>query len=301
MSTIVDIRGRQILDSRGNPTVEVDVTLCRRHDRHRRRAQRGEHRRPRGQRAPRRRQGQVAGQGRRRRPSTNVNDVIADELIGMDALDQIAVDQRMIELDGTPNKKKLGANAILGVSLATAHAAAPLLRAAAVPLPRRLERQPAAGADDEHPQRRPACRQQRRRAGVHGHAAGLRQLQRRPALRLRDVPQPQEGAARQEAEHGRGRRGRLRPRPGGQRRRVRRDPHRPSRRPATSRASRCGSPWTWRAPSSTTPRRRSTRSTARRSTRPRMVDLLAELGREVPDLLDRRRLRRGRLGRLEAC
>ena len=62
----------------------------------------------------------------------NVNDEIADELIGMDALDQIAVDQRMIELDGTPNKKNLGANAILGVSLATAHAAAALLRAAAV-------------------------------------------------------------------------------------------------------------------------------------------------------------------------
>ena len=62
----------------------------------------------------------------------NVNDKIADELVGMDALDQIGVDQRMIELDGTPNKKNLGANAILGVSLATAHAAAALLRPAAV-------------------------------------------------------------------------------------------------------------------------------------------------------------------------
>ncbi len=54
----------------------------------------------------------------------NVNDVIADELVGMDGLDQVEVDQRMLELDGTPNKQKLGANAILGVSLATAHAAA---------------------------------------------------------------------------------------------------------------------------------------------------------------------------------
>ncbi len=54
----------------------------------------------------------------------NVNDVLADELAGMDALDQAALDRRMIDLDGTENKSKLGANAILGVSLATAHAAA---------------------------------------------------------------------------------------------------------------------------------------------------------------------------------
>jgi enolase len=55
---------------------------------------------------------------------TNINDVLASELVGMDAADQIAVDQRMLELDGTPNKKNLGANALLGISLATAHAAA---------------------------------------------------------------------------------------------------------------------------------------------------------------------------------
>jgi enolase len=54
----------------------------------------------------------------------NVNEEIADKLVGMDALDQIAVDQALLELDGTPNKKSLGANAILGVSLANAHAAA---------------------------------------------------------------------------------------------------------------------------------------------------------------------------------
>ncbi len=54
----------------------------------------------------------------------NVNESLADELVGMDALDQAAVDRRMIELDGTENKKNLGANAILGVSLAVAHAAA---------------------------------------------------------------------------------------------------------------------------------------------------------------------------------
>ncbi len=54
----------------------------------------------------------------------NINEQIADDLIGMDALDQIAIDQHMLALDGTPNKKNLGANAILGVSLANAQAAA---------------------------------------------------------------------------------------------------------------------------------------------------------------------------------
>lgn len=56
----------------------------------------------------------------------NVNTVIADHLMGMDALDQVAVDKAMIELDGTPNKGKLGANAILGVSLAVAKACKPI-------------------------------------------------------------------------------------------------------------------------------------------------------------------------------
>src|SRR5688572_28556647 len=123
MSTIVDIRGRQILDSRGNPTVEVDVTLSD--------GTTGTAAVPSGastgaHEANELRDGDKSkwmGKGVSK-AVTNVNDRIADELIGMDALDQIAVDQRMIELDGTPNKKELGANAILGVSLATAHAAA---------------------------------------------------------------------------------------------------------------------------------------------------------------------------------
>ena len=73
----------------------------------------------------------------------------------------------MIDLDGTPNKAKLGANAILGVSLAVANAAADVRRPAALPLPRRHQRQDAARADDEHPQRRQARGQQRRLPGVH--------------------------------------------------------------------------------------------------------------------------------------
>jgi enolase len=123
MSTIVDIRGRQILDSRGNPTVEVDVTLSD--------GTTGTAAVPSGastgaHEAWELRDGDKSkwlGKGVSKAVA-NVNDRIADELIGMDSLDQIAVDQRMIELDGTPNKKELGANAILGVSLATAHAAA---------------------------------------------------------------------------------------------------------------------------------------------------------------------------------
>jgi len=123
MSMIVDIHGRQILDSRGNPTVEVDVTL----DDNTvgtaavpSGASTGVHE------AWELRDGDKAvylGKGVSK-AVTNINEVLANELVGLDALDQIAVDQRMLELDGTPNKKNLGANAILGVSLATAHAAA---------------------------------------------------------------------------------------------------------------------------------------------------------------------------------
>ena len=121
MSTIIDVYAREILDSRGNPTIEVEVEL----------------------------EGGIFG--RAAVPSgastgafeavelrdgdksrflgkgvltavNNVNDIIAQEIIGMDALDQVELDKKLIELDGTPNKSKLGANAILGVSLAAARA-----------------------------------------------------------------------------------------------------------------------------------------------------------------------------------
>ncbi|GHT13001.1 enolase [Planctomycetales bacterium] len=123
MSTIVDVRGRQILDSRGNPTVEVDVTL-----------EDGSFGRaavPSGASTGEREAIELRDGDKKLyqgksvlKAVANVNDVIADELIGYDALDQAAVDARMLELDGTENKSKLGANAILGVSLATAKAAA---------------------------------------------------------------------------------------------------------------------------------------------------------------------------------
>lgn len=126
MSTIIEVTGRQVLDSRGNPTVEVEVLL------------------------------ESGAAGRAIVPSgastgayeavelrdkdenvylgkgvlqavDNVNEVIAPELIGFDATDQIGIDEMMIELDGTANKSKLGANAILGVSMAVARAAAEAL------------------------------------------------------------------------------------------------------------------------------------------------------------------------------
>lgn len=123
MATIVSVYGREILDSRGNPTIEVEVVL------------------------------EDGSMGRAGIPSgastgvyeavelrdgdksrymgkgvltavKNVNEIIAPEVVGMDALDQVAIDKTMIALDGTPNKAKLGANAILGVSIAVAKAAA---------------------------------------------------------------------------------------------------------------------------------------------------------------------------------
>lgn len=126
MTVITDIFAREIIDSRGNPTVEVEVEL------------------------------EGGALGRAAVPSgastgafeavelrdgdksrylgkgvltavNNVNEIIAPEIIGMNALDQVAIDQALIELDDTPNKGKLGANAILGVSLAVAHAAAEAL------------------------------------------------------------------------------------------------------------------------------------------------------------------------------
>ena len=122
MSAITEIRGRQILDSRGNPTVEVDVTLSD--------GSTGSAAVPSGASTGAHEAWELRDGGNEfmgkgvSKAVENINDKIAAELFGMDALDQCAVDQAMIDLDGTPNKKQLGANAILGVSLATAHAAA---------------------------------------------------------------------------------------------------------------------------------------------------------------------------------
>jgi enolase len=123
MTSITGVHAREILDSRGNPTIEVDVELAC--------GAEGRAAVPSGastgqrealelrDRDDRRYGGKGVGQA-----VENVNKIITPEVMGMDALDQNAVDRKMIDLDGTPNKSNLGANALLGVSMATARAAA---------------------------------------------------------------------------------------------------------------------------------------------------------------------------------
>jgi enolase len=126
MSTIEYLEAREILDSRGNPTVEVDVVLA---DGSFGRAavpsgaSTGEHEAVELRDGDK---GRFNGKGVLKAVE-NVNNVIAAEVEGLDALDQMDIDRTLIELDGTENKAKLGANAILGVSLANARAAADYL------------------------------------------------------------------------------------------------------------------------------------------------------------------------------
>ncbi|MDD2619136.1 MAG: phosphopyruvate hydratase [Syntrophomonadaceae bacterium] len=123
MSTIIDVFAREVLDSRGNPTVEVEVILedgCM-----------GRAIVPSGASTGAHEAVELRDEDSQRyngkgvlQAVDNVNSIIAPEVMGMDALRQVDIDSLMIDLDGTPNKSKLGANAILGVSMATARAAA---------------------------------------------------------------------------------------------------------------------------------------------------------------------------------
>ncbi len=123
ISTIEDVIAREILDSRGNPTIEVEVLLMG--------GERGIAAVPSGastgaHEAVELRDGDKSRYGGKGVLTAvrNVNETIREAIIGLDAIDQVMLDEVMIELDGTPNKMKLGANAILGVSLAIAKAAA---------------------------------------------------------------------------------------------------------------------------------------------------------------------------------
>lgn len=133
-TTIVEIKGREVLDSRGNPTVEVDVLLAN--------GAKGRAIVPSGASTGSREALELRDGVRNRylgkgvlKAVQNVNTILARKIVGLDALDQLAVDQTMLNLDGTPFKKRLGANAILGVSMAVAKAAANALN---VPLYRYL-------------------------------------------------------------------------------------------------------------------------------------------------------------------
>src|SRR5579862_6215059 len=130
MNRIVEIRGREIMDSRGNPTVEADVVLDS--------GARGRAAVPSGastgtREAVELRDGDAKRYGGKGvlRAVDNVNTLLREVLIGKESVDQAGIDARMIELDGTDTKGRLGANAILAVSLANAHAAA---RDAGLPL-----------------------------------------------------------------------------------------------------------------------------------------------------------------------
>ncbi|HHV63091.1 MAG TPA: phosphopyruvate hydratase [Firmicutes bacterium] len=123
MTIIEDIYAREILDSRGNPTIEVEVTLAD--------GSVGRAAVPSGASTGAYEAVELRDKDEKRylgkgvlKAVENVNETIASELVGMDATDQVLIDRTMIELDGTPNKGKLGANAILGVSLACAKASA---------------------------------------------------------------------------------------------------------------------------------------------------------------------------------
>jgi len=199
MTDIADIVARQILDSRGNPTVEVDVILD---DGSFGRAavpsgaSTGAHE------AVELRDGDKdlwGGKGVGKAVD-NVNGEIFDALSGMDAEDQRRIDEALIALDGTENKGRLGANAILGVSLAVA-----------APLHRRRLGPGAADADDEHHQRRGPRRQSDRHPGVHDPADRGGQFLRGPAHGLGNLPRPAQTAEGRRPQHQRRRRGRLRP------------------------------------------------------------------------------------------
>src|SRR6476620_10371164 len=131
---ITNIHAREILDSRGNPTLEVDVLLAD--------GSLGRAAVPSGASTGAYEAVELRDGDKKRylgkgvlKAVENVNEQIAPSLLGASALDQTGIDQTMIELDGTPNKAKFGANAILGVSLAVARAAAECL---GIPLYRHL-------------------------------------------------------------------------------------------------------------------------------------------------------------------
>ena len=188
MGTIVRTIGREILDSRGNPTVEVEVIL---EDGAFGRAavpsgaSTGVHE------ALELRDGEKSRYGGKGtlKAVEHVNNEIAEAIVGLDALDQSAIDHAMLALDGTPNKSKLGANAILGVSLAVARAAADWVGLPLQQISRRSGGQGTAGAHVQHPERgRPRQLAGHRLPGVHDRPGRRTQFPRGGALGQRSLP-----------------------------------------------------------------------------------------------------------------
>ena len=187
MALIEAVGAREILDSRGNPTVEVEVLLD---DGIVQRAAVPSGASTGAFEAYELRDGdktRYLGKG-----VLKAVDAVLDELgpaiEGVDATDQRIVDEILIEVDGTDNKGRVGANAILGVSLAVAKAAADSRRPAAVPLPRRPERAHPARAAVQRHQRRLARRQRHRHARSSCCCRSARRPSPRPPLGRRDLP-----------------------------------------------------------------------------------------------------------------
>ena len=303
MSEIIDVYGRQVLDSRGNPTVEVEVTLD---DGSMGRAivpsgaSTGEFE------AVELRDGDKSVYGGKGtlKAVAHVNDECADAVLGMDATDQRGIDAALIAADGTPNKGNLGANAILGVSLACARAAA---ESVGLPLYRYL------GGPNAHTLPTPMmnilnggvhARQQRRLPGVHDHAGGRPHLLRGAALVHRGLPHAQ-GASSLRAGTPRAWATRAASRPNleDERRalRVRSCKRRREGRLQARRGLHV-SPWTPPPPSASTRRRAcyELKGEGRTlTTRDEMVDYWSELIEPLPHHLHRGRPGRGGLGRLD--
>ena len=160
MTAIIDINAREILDSRGNPTVEVDVLLET--------GVMGRAAVPSGASTGAHEAAELRDGDKKRyggkgvlKAVESVNAEIYETLVGLDVEEQVLIDRVMIDMDGTPNKARLGANAILGVSLACAKAAA---EESGMPLYRSIGGR--------------TCRQPHRHSGIHDHAGGRQDLHR---------------------------------------------------------------------------------------------------------------------------
>ena len=186
---IVDVMAREILDSRGNPTVEVEVTLDD--------GTVGRAAVPSGAstgmyEACELRDGDKSRYGGKgvSKAVENVNGEIAEAMVGLNVLDQPGIDKMLIEIDGTPNKSRLGANAILGVSLACARAAA---EATGQSPYNYLRQDPARSHDERSQRRRTRNRFKRRYPGVHDHARQRKELEGSTAYVRRGFPCSEEG------------------------------------------------------------------------------------------------------------
>jgi hypothetical protein len=181
MSAIVDIVAREILDSRGNPTVECDVLLES--------GTMGRAAVPSGASTGSREAIELRDGDKNRylgkgvlKAVEHINTEISEAVLGLDASEQAFLDKTLIDLDGTDNKSRLGANAILAVSMAVARAASRRVWPSPVPLLWWHACQPTSSANDECDQRRCTCQQQLGLARVHDHSSWRTKFQRSCAL-----------------------------------------------------------------------------------------------------------------------